>query len=96
MNIDPKNPETLLTVPNEIEAAIIIGALAEYGIESVAVGAYTSAFRAESGYTGVGVTVRHADIESAKLALEEIKEGQTEIDWSTVDVGDTQNEESDS
>jgi len=88
MTTDPNSPEKLLSVPNEIEAAVIVSALAEFGIESYAIGRYASALGADSGFSSVDITVRHADIESARQALEKIKDTQTEIDWSTVDVGE--------
>ena len=88
MPIDPKNPATLLSVPNEIAAAVIVSALAEYGIEAFAIGRYASALGADSGFSFVDVTVRHADLESAKQALAQIQESQREIDWSTVDIGE--------
>ena len=88
MTPDPDNPEVLLSVANEIEAGAIVTALAEYGIEAFAAGGYTSGFKAEApGW--VKVLVAREDLDRAKQVLAEIREGQTEIDWSSVDVSKT-------
>jgi hypothetical protein len=90
MPTDPQSPEALLRAPNEIEAAAIVSALAEQGVEAFAVGAYTLGFvKFDSGINSVDVMVRHADIELAKQGLAKIKESQREIDWSQVDVGES-------
>ena len=73
MTPDPQQPETLLSVPTEVEAAAIVTALAEYDVKAMAVGGYTSGFKAEAP-GGVAVVVKHADIERAKQALAEIRQ----------------------
>jgi hypothetical protein len=93
MTPDPNRPEVLLSVPNEIEAAAITTALAEYGVEAFAAGGYTSGFRAEAP-GNVKVLVKHADLDRAKQALAGIRQQQDEIDWSKVDVMDGAEEES--
>jgi hypothetical protein len=85
MTPDPKRPETLLSVSNEIEAAAIATALAEYDIEAITLGGYTSGFRAEAPGV-VAVVVRLADFDRARQALTEIRKQQAQIDWSKVDV----------
>ena len=82
---DPKHPETLLTVSTEIEAAAIVTALAEYDVEALTVGGYTSGFKAEAP-GNVAVVVKLADFDRAKQALTEIQAEGSEIDWSKVDV----------
>ncbi|MGE5195172.1 MAG: putative signal transducing protein [Deltaproteobacteria bacterium] len=86
----PDRPEVLLTATNEFEAAAIIGALAEYEIEAFAVGAYTSGYvKTGQGLYNVDVVVRHSDADRARRALAEIRDARSEIDWSTVEVGET-------
>ena len=72
MTPDPDRPETLLSVPTEIEAEVIVTALAEYGIKALAVGGCTSGFKAEAPGL-VAVVVKHADVDRAKQALAEIR-----------------------
>jgi len=76
----------LVSVPSEVEAAAIVTALAEYGIEAHAVGGYTAGFRAEAP-GDVKVSVKHADLDRARQALAEIREHPDAIDWSQIDVG---------
>ena len=73
----------------------MIGALAEYDIQAFVVGGHTMGYiKSDRGLNSVDVMVRHADIDRAKQALAEIVEGQGEIDWSTVDVGESDDSES--
>ena len=87
MASDPNRPEVLLAVSNEVEAVAIVTALAEYGVEAITVGGYTSGFKAEAPGL-VAVVVRLADFDRAKQALTEIREQQGKIDWSNVDVAE--------
>ena len=87
VTLDPNRPEVLLSVPTEIEATAIVTALTEYGVEAIATGGYTSGFRAEAPGS-VAVVVKHVDLDRAKQALAEIRETQTQIDWSKVDVSE--------
>ncbi len=83
---DLNNSRVLLSVPNEVEAAGIVTALAAYDIWATTTGGFTSGFRAEApGY--VQVIVKQADLDRAKRALAEIQGGEAEVDWSKVDVG---------
>ena len=84
MTPDPNRPEALLSVPDEIEAAAIVGALAEYGIEAFAAGGYISGFKVQAP-VNVAVLVKHIDMDRAQQALAEIRAEQGEIDWSKVD-----------
>jgi len=88
MTRDPHNPEALLSVSNEIEAAAIVTALAEYDIKALAVGGHISGFKAEAP-GNVAVVVKLADFDRAKQALTEIRQQQASIDWSNVDVMET-------
>jgi len=87
MVADPMSPEVLVSVPDEMEAAAIVDALAEHGIRARAVGGYTSGFRAEAP-GDVKVVVGRADMARAEEVLAEIRSEPVEVDWSEVDVGD--------
>jgi hypothetical protein len=87
MASDPNRPEILLAVSTEVEASAIVTALAEYDIEAITVGGYTSGFKAEAPGL-VAIVVRLADFDRAKNALAEIHEQQGDIDWSKVDVAE--------
>jgi len=71
-----------------VEAAAIVTALAEHGIEAFAVGGYTSGFRAEAPGE-VRVVVKHVDADRARQTLAEIGQEPGEVDWSKVDVMET-------
>jgi hypothetical protein len=83
MSSDPEEPQKLLSVVSEIEAAAIVTALAEYDIEAFAVGGYTSGFRAEAPGE-VSVMVKRADVERSIRALDEIRGQEDQIDWANV------------
>ena len=85
MTEDPRNPEVLVSVSTEIEAASIVAALANFGIEAVTTGEFTAGFRAEAP-GGVQVLVKQKDFSRARQALEEIRQNQSPIDWSNVDL----------
>ena len=91
MITDPNNPEVLVSVPSEVEAAAIVTALAARGVQASMTGGYTAGFRAEAPGE-VNVIVRRADLVQAKRTLAEIKEDQANIDWSQVDVGEPDDE----
>ncbi len=71
---DPDSPARLTTVPTEAEAAMIVAALDAHGIEAQTSGQLTSGWRAEAP-GGVNVVVRHADLEAAQAAMQELKNG---------------------
>jgi hypothetical protein len=85
MSLDPNRPERLLSVAHEIEAAAMVNALAESGVEAFAAGGYTSGFKAEAP-GDVAVMVKQADLDRARQALAEIRQHQGDIDWDNVDV----------
>jgi hypothetical protein len=85
MTIDPNSPEVLVAVPNDIQAAAIVNALADRGIQATVTGSYTSGFRAEApGW--VSVVVRRMDLDLARQTLAELKPGASDADWSEIDV----------
>ncbi|MHC4176653.1 MAG: putative signal transducing protein, partial [Planctomycetota bacterium] len=86
MSADPNRLETLVSVPGEMEAAVIANLLQEHGISAKAVGGYTSGFKAEAPGEA-SVLVGQADLARAKELLAEIRAELRQIDWSTVDFG---------
>ena len=78
----------LLSVTNELEAAAIVAALADRGIVARYVGGYTAGFQAEAP-GAVHVLVRQEDLARASDVVEEHSSYAGEIDWSTVDYGDS-------
>jgi len=87
MTDQSNSPCALLSAANEIEAAGVVTALAEYGIEASVTGGFTSGFKAEAPGS-IQVLVRRSDLDRAKLALAEIREDRGKIDWSAIDVGE--------
>ena len=79
MHPDPTNLNTLVRVPNEIEAAAIVNALEGHGIRAKAVGGYTAGFRAEAP-GDVTVIVREADVVRSREVLAEIHVQPREAD----------------
>jgi hypothetical protein len=79
MTIDPDEPEELLSVPNDVEAAAIVNALADYEIEAFAAGGYTAGFQVAAPGE-VSVLVKRIDLERAKNALEQIRQQPPDSD----------------
>lgn len=74
---------SLTTLNNEAEAAMIISALADRGIEAT-----KDSSRAFPGtFEEVDVFVHEVDLPRAKHILEQLEEDRTKVDWSQVDVG---------
>ncbi len=87
MNNPTDHIEPLVSLPTEAQAMIVVGALAEEGIPSTAVGGYTAGFKAEApGWVKVMVT--QEDLPVAQNTLAKLKAETAEIDWSQVDVGE--------
>jgi len=82
-----ENLSVLTTVPSEVEAALILSALEDEGIEASPSGELTAQFRAEAPGV-VRILVRTEDAERAQEILTELREATQEIDWSQVDVGE--------
>lgn len=76
----------LARAKNEVEAASLVTALSAYEIDATATGGFTAGFRAEAP-GDVQVVVKQSDVERAKEALARIRDDQASIDWSSVDVG---------
>ena len=53
----------------------------------VATGGYISGFKAEAP-GDIKVLVRHSEAGQARQMLDQIRQEQTEIDWSEIDVGE--------
>ncbi len=87
--IDPGHPEILATAPTDLEAATIVGALNAGGVNAITTGGYIAGFRAEAPAV-VNIMVRHEDLERARELLLEIRKTSSDIDWSQVDVGETE------
>jgi len=87
MDDENKNLRTVASCPDEVEAEIITSCLAEHQIQAIAVGGFTSGFKAEApGY--VQVMVCEEDFERAGKLIAETRDEPDEIDWSQVDVGE--------
>ena len=80
------NPEILVAVPNELEAAVIISSLAAHGIRATALGGLTSGFKAEAPGE-VRVLVGAADLERAREILRDVRGEQSDNDSSQLDAG---------
>ena len=89
MSKRPDDLDVLTAVATEVEAAMIVDALKDEGIDASAEGGLTAGLRAEVP-GDVRVIVRHEDIDKAQKVLAEYEKGQTDIDWSQVDLDDSQ------
>ena len=89
MPMDKDRLKPLASVPGESQAAMIVAALKDRGIDAVAEGGLTAGFRAET-FGEVSVMVWEKDMERARLALEEYKNAARDIDWDEVDVGEAE------
>jgi len=83
---------TLRSVTTEREAALIAAKLEEYGIHCTTEGEYTAGFRAETPGR-VDVLVNEKDLLRAQELLESVDAGDSEVDWSQIDVGDPRDSE---
>ena len=78
--------EVLVAGVTEPEAAFIVGALKERGVEAAAEeGSVPALGMLLPG--GIRVVVREGDLDRAKEALADYREGVSDIDWTNVDVG---------
>lgn len=86
-----EEPVILVDLNSETEAAMIVAALAEEGIEAFKSGGPVSDFKV--GVPGhVQVLVRPEDLDRAREAFAHLKDEQGEIDWSQIDVGQAEEE----
>jgi hypothetical protein len=88
---DPNNPVILMSASSEMEAAPIVSALREEGIEVTTTGDLTSGFRAYAPGE-VQLIVRQRDLEQARAAVERFEQNDASVDWSQVDVGEPEDD----
>lgn len=90
MTTDPHAPQVLASLYAETEAAMIVAALADHGVEASTTGGITAGFRAEAPGR-VDIIVRQEQLEKAQQAYAQIQadlsDSDSEVDWSKVDVG---------
>ena len=77
MSEDPDEYVKLTRVPAEVQAALIVAALLDRGIQARHVGGLISGFRAEAP-GGVDIFVRRVDVERARTALQEIESSRSD------------------
>ena len=71
-------PETLISVPNDLEAAMIVSTLAAHGVDATAAGEFTAGFRAEAPGE-VKVLVRRSDLAQARDALDRLADQSSQV-----------------
>jgi len=85
----PEHPEHVVvaaTAENELEAGVMVNALAEAGIKSTMSGAATADFR--TGVPGVvQILVTQEDLARAQEVIRKGEDDEEDVDWSQVDVG---------
>ena len=82
---DSEEPVVLADVPSEIEAQLIVAALAEEGVEAFKAGGTVSDFRV--GAPGhVQVLVRPEDLERAEEAFSHLRDDAGEINWAEINA----------
>ena len=81
---------TLMRVPNEFAAGLIVAALDEEGIEVFSFGTQGAGLGVSMrpGTDSVLVQVRSRDLTRAQTALAATKEAMADFDWDHVDVGE--------
>ena len=87
MDNAPENLAQLTSAPTTAQAAIIVAALKEAGIEAISTGTMTTNAQLASG-EWVQVMVAEPDLPVARNTLAKLKEENAEIDWSQIDVGE--------
>jgi hypothetical protein len=86
-----ENLARVTSVRTEMEAGVIVAGLEDRGIKATMSGVFTTNFRAEApGW--VEILVAEDDLPAAQAALKEIREENSHIDWSQVDVGQPEDE----
>lgn len=85
MSLAPENLKTLVTVPTEVEATVIVNELESEGIRARSVGGFIADFR-EGIPAGFSVIVAESDLPQAKEVLEQLRRHRGDVDWSQVDV----------
>jgi hypothetical protein len=87
----PERIARLTSTPREMEAGLIVAALAEHGIKATMTGEATAGFRAEAPGR-VQVLVAEGDLPRAQGVLDDLQHEGEEIDWARVDVGEPEEE----
>ena len=82
----PEHIVAVTSAPNELEAGVIVAALEDAGIKATMSGVYTSGFRAEAPGQ-VQILVAQSDLARAQEIVREAEDGEEDVDWSQVDVG---------
>jgi hypothetical protein len=90
MNNPNEETSTLTRVPSETEAAIVIAALEDNGIKAES-DEYTSGLRA-GPWNWVDIMVATKDLARAQEVLAQVQQENADIDWSQVDVGESEEE----
>jgi hypothetical protein len=80
---------TLTSVPTETDAAPIVATLTEHGISASMTGGFTAGFIAEAP-GDIQIKIFEEDVKRAKEILREFHRENESIDWSQVDVGETE------
>jgi hypothetical protein len=81
-----ENVVRLISVPTEMEAGIIVGALEEHEIRAAMAGVTTANFRAEAPGL-IDILIAEHDLPGATQVLKTLQAEQGDVDWSQVDVG---------
>ena len=81
------SPVTLTRFLSEVEAAAILTALAESGIQGTTTGSFTTGLVTEAP-GDVTVVVRRGDFARASEVLAEFETLKNDIDWASVNVGE--------
>jgi hypothetical protein len=83
----PEHIVAVTSAANEMEAGVIIAALADAGIKATMDGAATAEFRV--GVPGqVEILVAKEDLERAQTVLRQDEDNADDVDWSQVDIGE--------
>ncbi len=90
--LDGENVVRLISVPTEMEAGIIVGALEEHEIRAAMAGVTTANFRAEAPGL-VDILIAGHDLTRATQVLQTLHAEQGDVDWSQVDVGEPEDGE---
>ncbi|MCA9054994.1 MAG: hypothetical protein KDA75_14230 [Planctomycetaceae bacterium] len=78
--------QVLTRMPYEWQSGLILAALEREGIRATSSGGLTCDFRTESP-AWIKILVFESDLPHARDALQRIREGDQEVDWSEIDVG---------
>lgn len=68
----PDSPEVLTSVPNEVEAAVIVAMLAERGLRAYTTGDFRAGFHALAPGE-INIMVRHKELDHARFVLTELR-----------------------